>query len=342
MFHSQLPPLLPLLLLSFGLAFLLLALSLKTGIAGYLAMDQPNQRSLHNVAVPRVGGIAIVVAVLVAWSLLPQASPVLMLLTAALAAISYIDDRKGLAVSVRLAAHGAAALTMVLSGLAGSGQGAWIAAGMAASAVWMTNAYNFMDGADGLAGGMAIFGFSAYGIAASAAHAEPLASMSFILAAAAGAFVCFNFPPAKVFMGDAGSISLGFLAAALGLSGWQTGAWPPWFPLLVFSPFLVDASLTLLRRVLRGERFWEAHREHYYQRLIRMGWSHRRTVLAEYALMAGVAASAVAGLPLDTGIQLLILAGWAMAYASMLLTVDSRWRRFANPATSVKSGNPNL
>ncbi|MFA6312394.1 MAG: glycosyltransferase family 4 protein [Sterolibacterium sp.] len=345
MSHSQLPPLLPLLLLTFGLAFLLLAIALKTGIAGYLAMDQPNQRSLHSVAIPRVGGIAIVVAVLAAWSLLPQAPPLLMLLTAALAAISYTDDRKGLAVSVRLASHGAAALTMVLSGLAGSGQGAWIAAGAAAYAVWMTNAYNFMDGADGLAGGMAIFGFSAYGIAASAAHAEPLAGMSFILAAAAGAFVCFNFPPAKVFMGDAGSISLGFLAAALGLSGWQAGAWPPWFPLLVFSPFLVDASLTLLRRVLRGERFWEAHRDHYYQRLIRMGWSHRRTALAEYALMAGVAASALAGLSVGQGMQLLILAGWAITYASMLSAVDIRWRRFVrlvNPVATVNSGNPNL
>ncbi|MCX7174819.1 MAG: glycosyltransferase family 4 protein [Proteobacteria bacterium] len=333
---------LPLLLLAFGLSFLILTIFLKTGVARHLAMDEPNQRSLHSLAVPRVGGIAIVVAVLSVWAQLAEVPQVLILVTAALAGISYLDDRNGLSVTVRLAFHGAAALTMVLSGLAGGGQGAWVAAALVASVVWMTNAYNFMDGADGLAGGMAVFGFSAYGFASWAAHAEPLATMSFILAAATGAFLWFNFPPAKVFMGDAGSISLGFLAAVLGLTGWDLGAWPLWFPVLVFSPFLADASVTLLRRILRGERFWEAHRDHYYQRLIRMGWTHRRTALAEYALMAGVAASAVAGLRLDPGVQLFILAGWAMAFAGMMLAIDIHWRRFVNFVTSTNPGNPNL
>lgn len=323
---SDLP--LSLLLLAFGLSLLILTLLLKSGSARYLAMDEPNQRSLHSIAIPRVGGIAIVIAVLGAWSQLPELPQLLMLLTAALAGISFIDDRKGLSVVLRLAFHGIAAFMVVLSGLAGASQNLWTMAVLVAYVVWMTNAYNFMDGADGLAGGMTIFGFSAYGIACSCAQAELLAAMSFILAAATGAFLLFNFPPAKVFMGDAGSISLGFLAAALGLSGWQMGVWPPWFPLLVFSPFLVDASLTLLRRILRREHFWEAHREHYYQRLIRMGWSHRRTALVEYVLMAGVAASALAGLRLEAAGQALILAGWVMAFAAMMLAVDIHWRRF--------------
>lgn len=328
--------------LAFGLSFLILTVLLKTGIGGHLAMDQPNQRSLHSLAVPRVGGIAIVIAILGSWTQLPETSKVLMLVTAILAGISYVDDRQGLSVTLRLAFQGAAALTMVLSGLTGGGQGLWIAAALMTWVVWMTNAYNFMDGADGLAGGMAIFGFSAYGCAALIAQAEPLASMSLIVAAAAGAFIIFNFPPASVFMGDAGSISLGFLAAVLGLSGWELGAWPPWFPVLVFSPFLADASLTLLRRMVRGERFWEAHRDHYYQRLIRMGWTHRRTALMEYALMAGVAASALAGLHLAAEGQLLILAAWAIAFAVMMLAIDIRWRRFVNPVTSTNSGNPDL
>jgi len=323
MFHQPLP----LLLLAFGLSFVLLAIFLNSGSARYLAMDEPNQRSLHSIAVPRVGGIAIVIAALGAWSQLPEMSQLLMVLTAALAGISYIDDRKGLSVAVRLAAHVAAAGLMVISGLAGDS--AWLTAALIACVVWTTNAYNFMDGADGLAGGMAIFGFSAYAVASTVAHVELLAAMSFILVAATAGFLVFNFPPAKVFMGDAGSISLGFLAAVLGLTGWTLGAWPPWFPVLVFAPFLVDASLTLLRRILRGERFWEAHRDHYYQRLIRMGWSHRRTALAEYAVMAGVAASAVAGLRLDSGGQTWLLAGWAMAFAGMMLAIDIHWRRFA-------------
>lgn len=323
---SHLP--LPLLLMAFGLSLLILTALLKSGAARYLAMDEPNQRSLHSVVVPRVGGIAIVIAVLGAWSQLPEIPQILMLLTAVLAGVSYVDDRKGLSVAVRVACHGIAALIVVISGLSGDSQNAWTTIALVACVMWMTNAYNFMDGADGLAGGMAIFGFSAYGVACSCAQAELLAAMSFILAAATGAFLLFNFPPAKVFMGDAGSISLGFLAAALGLSGWRQGAWPLWFPLLVFSPFLVDASLTLLRRILRREHFWEAHRDHYYQRLIRMGWSHRRTALAEYVLMAGVAASAVAGLRLDSAGQMAILAGWALAFASVVLAVDFRWRRF--------------
>jgi len=327
---------LQLFLLAFGLTLLIMVILLESGAARYLAMDEPNPRSLHGVAVPRVGGVAIIIAVLGAWSQLPEMPQVLALLTAALAAISYIDDRKGLSVAVRLTFHVAAAVMIVIPGLVGHGHDGWILAGLIGCVVWMTNAYNFMDGADGLAGGMAIFGFSAYGLAASVAQTEPLAPMSFIVVAAAGSFLFFNFPPAKVFMGDAGSIPLGFLAAILGLSGWEVGAWPLWFPLLVFSPFLVDASLTLLRRVLRGERFWEAHREHYYQRLIRMGWSHRRTTLAEYALMAGVAASALAGLRLDSDGQFLMLAAWALSYAGAVLAVDIRWWRYVN------SGHPNL
>jgi len=323
----MLNPPLPLLLLSFGLSFLLLAILLNSGRAKYLAMDEPNQRSLHRIAVPRVGGIAIVIAVLGTWSQLAEMSRLLLVLTAALAGISYIDDRRGLSVSARLAAHVAAAGVMVIFGF--SDGSVWRTAALIGSLVWMINAYNFMDGADGLAGGMAIFGFTAYGVASSLAHSELLSAMSFILAAATAGFLIFNFPPAKVFMGDAGSISLGFLAAVLGMTGWKLGTWPPWFPALVFSPFLVDASLTLLRRILRGERFWQAHRDHYYQRLIRMGWSHRRTALAEYAVMAGVAASALAALRCDALGQTLILAGWALAFAGMMLAVDIRWRRFA-------------
>lgn len=320
----------PLLLfaLAFGVTALLLAVLLRYGAARYLAMDEPNPRSLHSVAVPRAGGLAIVMAVLSVWSLLPLSRHLLILLTAMLAAISYIDDRQGLSVIVRLMVHGLAALLIVFSDFVDTRHSVWVAAGSVGYVLWMTNAYNFMDGADGLAGGMAVIGFSAYGYAAFAAHADTLAAMSLILAAAAGGFLLFNFPPAKVFMGDVGSIPLGFLAAVLGLTGWELKAWPWWFPVLVFSPFLVDASLTLLWRLLRRERFWEAHRSHYYQRLIRMGWGHRRTALAEYAVMAGVSLSAVAGLRLESPTQLLILAGWLLAFAGMTTTIDAHWRRF--------------
>ncbi len=154
--------------------------------------------------------------------------------------------------------------------------------------VWMTNLYNFMDGSDGLAGGMALFGFSMYGIAALLGDNDTFAMLNFSVAAAALGFLYYNFPPAKVFMGDAGSIPLGFLVAGMGLWGWQLGCWGAWFPLLAFSPFIVDASVTLVKRTLHGVKITEAHREHYFQRAIQMGWRHRQVALVEYVLMLGV------------------------------------------------------
>jgi UDP-N-acetylmuramyl pentapeptide phosphotransferase/UDP-N-acetylglucosamine-1-phosphate transferase len=180
----------------------------------------------------------------------------------------------------------------------------WLAAGSSGAALlvvlllaiaWLTNLYNFMDGSDGLAGGMAVVGFGTYGLAAWLGGNLELELLAWSIAAAAAGFLIFNFPPAKIFMGDVGSIPLGFLAGALGVAGWLQGLWPLWFPLIVFAPFIVDASVTLLRRALRRERIWQAHREHYYQRLILSGWSHRKTAIWEYALMLACAALALAG-----------------------------------------------
>ena len=158
---------------------------------------------------------------------------------------------------------------------------------------WLTNLYNFMDGSDGLAAGMALFGFGAFALAAFAAGDMALAVFSASLAGAAAAFLLFNFAPARIFLGDVGSVPLGFLAGALGLAGWRDDAWPLWFPALVFAPFIFDASVTLLRRLVRGEPVWRAHREHYYQRLVRLGTGHRATALAAYALMLACAAAAL-------------------------------------------------
>jgi UDP-N-acetylmuramyl pentapeptide phosphotransferase/UDP-N-acetylglucosamine-1-phosphate transferase len=313
--------------LSFGVLMLLL----RSGTTRYLAIDHPNQRSLHHQPVPRGGGVAIILALFGAWSLLLQPPLTLMLLAGVLAGISYTDDWKGLPVAARLSVHALAAVVLVHSGLPQQNLDFWLSIGLAGYVIWMTNAYNFMDGADGLAGGMAVLGFSAYGLAA-LAPAESFATMCFAVAAAAAGFLPFNFPPAKIFMGDVGSIPLGFLAAALGLMGWQQQIWPLWFPLLVFSPFLMDASVTLLRRMMGGERFWQAHREHYYQRLIRMGWSHRRTTLSEYLLMAAVSASGLVALRCPTEIQISILLIWMGIFAGTMLTIDHAWKRFIPPA----------
>jgi UDP-N-acetylmuramyl pentapeptide phosphotransferase/UDP-N-acetylglucosamine-1-phosphate transferase len=191
---------------------------------------------------------------------------------------------------------------------------------------WTINLYNFMDGADGLAGGMTVIGFCAYAVAAALAGDAPFALTSLCVAAATAAFLIFNFPPARIFMGDSGSIPLGFLAAALGLLGWHDGLWPLWFPLVVFAPFVVDASVTLARRALRGERFWQAHRSHYYQRLVLTGWSHRQLALAEYGLMLVSAVAALLALRQPAPVQALIFAALIVAYVLAGLAVDRRWR----------------
>src|SRR6266581_4435508 len=113
--------------------------------------------------------------------------------------------------------------------------------------LWVTNLYNFMDGSDGLAGGMTVAGFAFLGAGAWMSGDEALLIECAIVAAAGAAFLLFNFPPARLFMGDAGSVPIGFLAAVLSLSGWRDGDWPFWFPAAVFAPFIADATLTLLK-----------------------------------------------------------------------------------------------
>ena len=298
---------------------------LRSGFAWRLAIDEPNQRSLHVRPTPRVGGIVLVPAFLAMWLAASLIGTQMVLLVAGLCVMSYFDDRAGMPVALRLIGHLAVAILFVLFVL-GIRDFFWcVTWGLAI--VWLTNLYNFMDGLDGLAGGMALSGFFSYGWVAAFSDME-FSYACWSVAAAAAGFLVFNFPPAKVFMGDAGSIPLGFLAAGLGLLGWRQGLWPLWFPLLVFSPFVVDASVTLLLRLVRGERVWQAHREHYYQRLIRMGWSHRRTALAEYALMAATAGSALAALGTKPARQTLILALWCGIYLGLMATVDRRWRRF--------------
>ncbi|HEY6896910.1 MAG TPA: glycosyltransferase family 4 protein [Rhodocyclaceae bacterium] len=295
---------------------------LTSGLAWRLAVDEPNHRSLHSKVVPRIGGLAMMACLLPLW----LASPVPLLLTGLavlLAALSFIDDRGGVPVRVRFAVHLAAALCWARWGAGSESWGVALAAMLAIG--WMTNLYNFMDGSNGLAGGMALFGFAAF---AWAAGEGALAFAAESAAAAAAGFLLFNFQPARVFMGDAGSIVLGFLAGALGFAGWQQGLWQAWFPLLVFSPFVVDATVTLLRRGLRGEKVWQAHREHYYQRLVRMGWSHRRTALAEYALMAAVALSALALRSAPPLMQISGLVLWAVVYSLLMVQVDFRWQRW--------------
>lgn len=294
--------------------------------------DHPNARSLHRDPRSRSGGIAIVAGTLAAWFTLLPGIGTLATCALAVAAVSFIDDWRGLPAFTRLSAHLAFAVIFAWLEFADLSMGAAVA--LVLAIVWLANLYNFMDGSDGLAGGMAVIGFSALALGAWAGESPPLAWASVSVAAASAPFLALNFHPARIFMGDVGSIPLGFLAGALGLQGWTRDLWAWWFPFLVFSPFAVDATVTLARRLLRRVRVWQAHKEHYYQRLVQMGFGHRGTALAEYALMAAVAATGLWGLGREAALQGLLLAGWGIAYFLLMMAVDRHWRRFRGGADS--------
>lgn len=288
--------------------------------------DIPNERSLHETPVPRVGGVAMMAGLLAGWALmLTSLMWWIVVPLIGLFVVSLLDDIQSLPVKKRLIAHFAAAAILVIGSGVFAQHGMLIALLVLFLTVWMTNLYNFMDGSDGLAGGMALFGFSMYGIAALIGHDDTQAMQDFAIGAAALGFLSNNFPPAKVFMGDAGSIPLGFLAAAMGLWGWDQGYWSAWFPLLVFLPFIVDASVTLVKRTLRGAKITEAHREHYYQRLVQMGWSHRNVALIEYVLMLGTGLSAL--LVLHQAFPWQVFLAWVGIYATLMLVLDAAWER---------------
>ncbi len=310
--------------LAFAAALLVLSILLSPAAKGR-ALDRPNERSLHAVPVPRTGGLAIMAGAATALAFVAGREQALLLVALALAAVSFGDDLFGLPTLVRFAAHIAAAVAALLVSAPDPGV-AWVLP-LLLGIAWFTNFYNFMDGSDGLAGGMTVIGFGACAIAASLAGHAWLPVVSVSIASAAAAFLLFNFHPAKIFMGDAGSIPLGFLAGSLGIAGWQADCWPLWFPVLVFSPFAADATFTLLKRLFRREKVWQAHREHYYQRVVRMGFGHRGTALAGYALMAACAAAALAAREASPEVQAATLAAATIAYLGLALYIDARWVR---------------
>jgi UDP-N-acetylmuramyl pentapeptide phosphotransferase/UDP-N-acetylglucosamine-1-phosphate transferase len=186
----------------------------------------------------------------------------------------------------------------------------------------MSNLYNFMDGSDGLAGGMTVIGFGYYGLFAFLAKEYDFAVINFSIAAAAMAFLLHNFYPARIFLGDVGAVPLGFLAAVLGILGWLENVWSIWLPLLVFSPFIMDSTVTLIKRLLRGKNIWQAHREHYYQRMVQSCLGHRNTALSGYALMLAVGGSAGWADKQDSTMPTWVMGIWGSIYLILMFISD--------------------
>lgn len=325
--------------------------------SSYLSiLAHPNDRTLHSMPTPQTGGLAIIASVVI--SLVAAASvfiitqPSKVLLPKGVASgslwivvsmllvfvVSFIDDCIGLRASLRLGVQAAAALIIVVGvGLTLSfvplPGGLLIPLGLAAVPVsalfliWMANLYNFMDGMDGFSGGMTAIGFGFLAYFGWAAGSPVMLMIAMFVAMSALGFLLHNFPPARIFMGDAGSITLGFLGGTLMLLGVRDRIFEFWVPIILFSPFILDATVTVIRRALRFERIWEAHRQHYYQRLVMNGWSHRRTVLTEYGVMLLCGGLAVLYHHANPTWRLPILGWWVGVFVLLAMLVHNLERR---------------
>jgi UDP-N-acetylmuramyl pentapeptide phosphotransferase/UDP-N-acetylglucosamine-1-phosphate transferase len=270
-------------------------------------LDHPNERSLHQAPVPRLGGAAIVVAswlpVALGCALSSRRDPaVVAWLVASLlvAVLGLVDDLKPLRASVRFLVQIGASATFCVAAGVPTRIGITRAldldlpypVALVLCTVWLVgvlNIFNFMDGMDGLAGTQALTA----GVAvAGALDGRPeLAWIGVAVAAASAGFLSYNAPPAKIFMGDAGSTFLGFTLASFLVLG--SDAAPP-LPIavapLALAPFLLDGTFTIFRRLRRGEKVWQAHRSHLYQRAVQTGLSHKQ-VLVPYAVWCAAAAA---------------------------------------------------
>ena len=265
-------------------------------------VDRPNERTLHLGTVPRGGGLIIIAVLFIALlcaALFSQRSitfAALSTLVLLWGGVSWWDDHKDIAPHYRFVFQALfAAITVALFGRVTNIQiteDIWFTIPIALGAlltfvgiVWMANLYNFMDGMDGMAASQSIIASITLSFWFWQVGDMALSSVCAVLAASCYAFLCWNWRPAKVFMGDVGSVTLGAFFATLLVIGVTRYDFPVISFLLLFSVFISDASLTISRRIIRGDTFWLPHRTHYYQRLANIGISHTKIVLGAVMIM---------------------------------------------------------
>jgi UDP-N-acetylmuramyl pentapeptide phosphotransferase/UDP-N-acetylglucosamine-1-phosphate transferase len=286
----------------FGAAAVACALALG-GLRRWKVMDRPNRRSSHTWPVPRGGGIGFIVVILAGWGLLrsagsPDVTVALLIGATAIAAVSFADDLFGVSRIVRLAVQAAAIVAAlwlfpydgrIVADFLPLGVDRLIAA---LAWLWFVNLFNFMDGIDGIAAGEGVV--VALGLIVVAGFRPDLqlpAGEAMVIAASALAFLVFNWPPARMFMGDVGSTGIGFLLGWLLLITAAKGAAAAAFILPLV--FLADASWTLASRAWRRAPLMEPHRDHAYQRAVDGGVTHAAVSIGVAAVGAGLTAAAV-------------------------------------------------
>lgn len=284
----------------FGLILVVLVAYFLTALVRFYALkknilDIPNERSSHSIVTPRGGGLAIVATFIFTLLFMVAFEVVSVNIAAALvgggfliAAIGWLDDKNSVSPRLRLAVHFLAAVWALywLDGFTQMELGfttiqlGWAGSVIAAvGIVWLINLYNFMDGIDGIAGTEAICVALGAGVLLFWGGSTGLAWVCLTLAIAVGGFLVWNWSPAKIFMGDVGSGFLGFTFAVLALWSENAGAVPFIIWLLLLGVFIIDATITLIKRMSKGEKLYEAHRSHVYQLAVQAGYSHKQVTL---------------------------------------------------------------
>jgi UDP-N-acetylmuramyl pentapeptide phosphotransferase/UDP-N-acetylglucosamine-1-phosphate transferase len=275
-----------------------------------IGVDSPQKgHSVHTRPTPRLGGVAIIASLLLgtavsAWALgasFDATAIATVAATALLFVVCVLEDTIGVTPAKRLAFQATVAASWIYATSSSAVLSTRFAVPEAAMfpllvivLLWAMNLFNFMDGLDGLATGMAFTGFLVLAVLGFFAGDPPIGLIAAVTAASCAGFLLLNFPPASIFLGDGGSVPLGFLGFALAMVQIGRDGLQPAVPLLLYAPFVIDASVTLVLRAIRGARVWQPHREHWYQKILLAGWSHGGVLAVYYPLMIVSAASAIA------------------------------------------------
>jgi Fuc2NAc and GlcNAc transferase len=258
-----------------------MALAEKSGMLAH-----PGERQSHRMATPTGGGLGLVFSIILTGFCLQLFQPLpgfwwqnmlpgILLLTI----VGWVDDKNSVSTLHRLLIQLAVSLWLVGFGWSEFPlMNVGLFTVMVVAMVWMMNLYNFMDGSNGMAGFQGVFAGLVLALLFQNADEPAMALIALTVAGACGGFLPLNFPRARVFMGDVASVPLGFIFAALIVYGIQTDSLNLTSSILIMSMFIVDATLTLLKRAFRRERWYTAHAQHVYQRLIAQGWSHQRVL----------------------------------------------------------------
>lgn len=298
------------------LVAMVITLGLKQWLRRANVLDRPNERSSHQAPTPRGGGIAILAAAFLGAAVLGATAPwpIVFSLTV-LALVSWIDDIYSIPAGLRLISQAGVVIFCLLLLTDPTSGIAWFLFAVTTLAwMWFINLYNFMDGIDGITGVETISVCIGIFLLMMLSRTEPIDYyLPLIVASATAGFLIWNWHPAKIFMGDVGSIPLGFIIGWMLLELAAAGQWAA--ALILPAYYLADATITLIRRGLRGEKVWQAHKEHFYQRAHQRGLSHAAVslrILMANILLIGLAVTAAIGYPFPSLVGAALVVGFLL------------------------------